>query len=91
MAFGSEEITDIGGIQEGLDEFGHGRLVSELGCVAFDGAESGIIDDAMGQRCFADARRAVKKYDTGCPGARFVDPLHECGVVHCMERGADFI
>jgi len=65
--------------------------VSELRGVAFYGTETGVIDDAMGQSCFADARGAVQKDYTGCSGARFVDPFHESGVVHCMERGADFI
>jgi hypothetical protein len=48
MTFWTEEVTDIRGIQEWLNQFGHGGFVTELAGVAFYGAETGIVDDAVG-------------------------------------------
>jgi hypothetical protein len=75
MAFGAEEVTDICGIQEWFNQFGHGGFVAELAGVAFDGAESGIVDDAVGQRCFADAWWTVEKDYAGTSGNGSANPF----------------
>jgi hypothetical protein len=62
MTFGSEKVAHVRGIQERFDKVGHGGFVSELTGVTFDGSESGIVDDAVGQSGFADAWWTVEEH-----------------------------
>ena len=90
MPFGAEEIADICGVQKGFNEFGHSGFVAKLAGVTFYGTETGVVDYAVGQRCFANTWRAVEKDDTWASGYRSPNPFQKCLIMLVMEEGADF-
>ena len=75
-------------MEERLDELGHGGFVSELTGVAFNGAETGIIDNAMGQGGLADAWRAVQENGRRASGRWAPNPIQKSCVVFAMKNGA---
>jgi hypothetical protein len=81
MTLGSKEVADIGRVQQGLDKFGHGCLVSELRCIAFYGPQTGIIDYAMGQRGLSDTWWAIEENGGWITGCRATGPFDERVVV----------
>ena len=62
--------------------------MTELTGVAFDGAETGVLDDAMGQSRLADAWGAKQECDTGFTGCGLSDPGQKGGVVIAVDQGA---
>jgi hypothetical protein len=74
VTFGAEVVGDVLRMEEWLDEFGHGRLVSELTGVTFNGAKTGILDNAVGQRGFADTWWAVQKDSGWAPWSAALNP-----------------
>jgi hypothetical protein len=53
-----------------------------LAGVAFDGAEAGVVDYAVGKSGLTDAWGAVEEDNAGCSGGGLFDPFDE-GVVMC--------
>jgi len=86
VSFGSEKVADVGGIQEGFNQIGHGGFVTELGRITFNGSVSDVVHDAMGQSRLADTRWAVEKGGYGCPRSLGGSPGHERIVMGFVEE-----
>ena len=62
--------------------------MTELTGVAFDGAETGVLDNAVGQRRLAYAWGAEQECDAGFTGRGLSDPGQKSGVVVAVDQGA---
>ncbi len=87
VSFGAEEVADVVGMKERLDEVFHRGFVAELAGVTFDGAETGVRDNAVGEGRFAGAGGAVEEGDDGRAGGGRGDPGEERIVVRLVEGG----
>jgi hypothetical protein len=72
-------------MEEGLNEIGHGGFVAELTGVAFDGTETGIVDDTVGQSGLADARRAIQEDRGRSARGGAIDPGQQGSVFGAVE------